>query len=485
MPQLIIVGIVVFLIILGLSFGLLLIFSFFLILYWQLRSKNSAKLPDIIEKENGKLTQEESNELEYYKNLLKESENELEELYIQAGNLPIRKDGYFSERSALGKELNQEINYILRGIFSCQSKISEIEKLPKRRLDKWLLEKAKWISEKSTLKVDENIFYIYIIILFVLSCIEYNLKIDFFDYIRTFIIDISWDPFGMARKLSINKIFSSLLFSLIIVLIYKYIRVVKYKNIFNELLNEYNFANYNLIKGSLEDIQNDIDDKKFLILNYIVTLLAYVSTADGRISKNELSIIKRFIVVNAFDEEERSELSKIFNATKSGKIESYEIISSKLYNVISENFGEKRQNHYLKFISTKLFSLVYADNEMNLPQCEIVRNILKNFNLSDNQIEMFNNEYIQEYFNNEEEDEIYSDTTKENEEVPEDYKILDCKPSDSDEDLKKAYRNLAKKYHPDTLQGKGLPEEIIKMSSDKFAQINTAYENIKKMRSIN
>ena len=52
------------------------------------------------------------------------------------------------------------------------------------------------------------------------------------------------------------------------------------------------------------------------------------------------------------------------------------------------------------------------------------------------------------------------------------YKVLGVSPDASDEEIKQAYRRLAKKYHPDLNQGN---EEAAK----KMQEVNAAYEQIK------
>ncbi len=58
------------------------------------------------------------------------------------------------------------------------------------------------------------------------------------------------------------------------------------------------------------------------------------------------------------------------------------------------------------------------------------------------------------------------------------YKILGVSPDVSDEELKKAYRTLAKKYHPDRYAGNPLE----KTASEKMKQINEAYDMILEQR---
>ena len=63
------------------------------------------------------------------------------------------------------------------------------------------------------------------------------------------------------------------------------------------------------------------------------------------------------------------------------------------------------------------------------------------------------------------------------------YKILEIEPSASNEEVKKAYRRMAMKYHPDKVSHLG--DEFRKSADEKFARVNEAYEKIKKERSLN
>ena len=60
------------------------------------------------------------------------------------------------------------------------------------------------------------------------------------------------------------------------------------------------------------------------------------------------------------------------------------------------------------------------------------------------------------------------------------YEILGVAESASDAEVKKAYRRLMSQHHPDKLVAKGLPEEMMKLATEKTQQIRKAYELIKK-----
>ena len=63
------------------------------------------------------------------------------------------------------------------------------------------------------------------------------------------------------------------------------------------------------------------------------------------------------------------------------------------------------------------------------------------------------------------------------------YKILEITPQASDVIVKKAYRDMAKKYHPDKLQSKD--PALIKGAQEKFQEVQKAYETIRKARGMN
>ena len=62
------------------------------------------------------------------------------------------------------------------------------------------------------------------------------------------------------------------------------------------------------------------------------------------------------------------------------------------------------------------------------------------------------------------------------------YETLGVPRSSTDADLKKAYRRLMSQHHPDKLVSKGLPEEMMKLATEKTQQIQKAYDLIRETR---
>ncbi|NLB83408.1 MAG: DnaJ domain-containing protein [Synergistaceae bacterium] len=62
------------------------------------------------------------------------------------------------------------------------------------------------------------------------------------------------------------------------------------------------------------------------------------------------------------------------------------------------------------------------------------------------------------------------------------YSVLGCAPSSSDEEIRKCYREMLSRYHPDKFIGQKLDPEFIKLAERKFQEIQEAYESLRKRR---
>ena len=64
------------------------------------------------------------------------------------------------------------------------------------------------------------------------------------------------------------------------------------------------------------------------------------------------------------------------------------------------------------------------------------------------------------------------------------YAVLGASANDSTDELKRKYRELAKKNHPDALRAQGLPEEMVGKATERMSRINEAWAVIKEARGL-
>ncbi len=63
------------------------------------------------------------------------------------------------------------------------------------------------------------------------------------------------------------------------------------------------------------------------------------------------------------------------------------------------------------------------------------------------------------------------------------YIVLESNPDDKIEIIRKRYLKLSKEHHPDLLMNKGVPQEVIDESKTKMRAINSAWDQVQKLKS--
>ena len=64
------------------------------------------------------------------------------------------------------------------------------------------------------------------------------------------------------------------------------------------------------------------------------------------------------------------------------------------------------------------------------------------------------------------------------------YAVLGASADDSADELKRKYRELAKRNHPDALRAQGLPEEMVGKATERMSRINEAWAAVKEARGL-
>ena len=204
----------------------------------------------------------------------------------------------------------------------------------------------------------------------------------------------------------------------------------------------------------------------------LVALMAKVSKADGKVCELEAEVLKHTFndISSHFEnaEEIRGKL-KILYENEKHSFDNLIDICNKLYNLT------KHEYHKRVKIMEYLLNLAFIDKEFSQTEKMITEDISNALKIK---IEDFNNliHTFEAFYAEQASNKAIS--------LEKAYEILESNPADDAATLKKNYRNLVKKHHPDIISGQGAAQNIIDEATKKLQEINEAYELIKKDRGI-
>lgn len=185
----------------------------------------------------------------------------------------------------------------------------------------------------------------------------------------------------------------------------------------------------------------------------LVVLIAAVMKSDGRILKSELDFVKDFFV-RSFGQEQAQQATLLLRNVLNQDIPVEEV---------SRQIGQRMDYSTRLQLIHLLFGISKADGLVSAEELKTVERIAYYMGIK---TEDFNAIKA-----------LFSDNLEAA------YAALETTPDASDEEIKKAYRKMAVKYHPDKVAYLG--EDLKNQANEKFQQLNTAYEKIKKARGLN
>ena len=186
----------------------------------------------------------------------------------------------------------------------------------------------------------------------------------------------------------------------------------------------------------------------------LIVLSAKLSKADGQVSREELIAVKDKLKI---PENELDQVGKIFNKAKEESA-GYEPYATQIAQVYRGNLN------VLEEVINILFYIAEADGNISKSELNMIENIARIFGLNEKQ---FNS--IKE--------------SRKSSEKLNPYIVLESSPDDNIENIRKKYIKLSKEHHPDLLISKGVPEEVIEESKKKMRAINSAWDQIQKLKS--
>ena len=185
----------------------------------------------------------------------------------------------------------------------------------------------------------------------------------------------------------------------------------------------------------------------------LLSLAAIVIKADGKVDERELRFVRNYFIAN-YGEAYASNIFTKFNT----EVKKEQQNLNELTRLFVQGARYETRLQILHF----LFGIANADGHIAAVEVQKIEQIANALKLRIMDFESIKAMFVESADNA--------------------YKILEISPNVSDAEVKKAYRTMAKKHHPDKLQTDN--EALKKGAQEKFQQVQTAYETIRKERGL-
>jgi len=234
-----------------------------------------------------------------------------------------------------------------------------------------------------------------------------------------------------------------------------------------------------------KDIQkrtlHDIDRNRFLAI--VSALIAKIAKADGVIAASEINAAEAcFMRFGVIGSPAKDFCINVFRMAKDDSLSIYDYADLLVESTKNASTRE--------LVYEILWDMAAADGVLAAEEDNILKRLADRMQLPSELYIRFRAEKFcrrNSQSNSRSQNNSRNNNTR-NSSVPHDIKValekLGCNETDTVEDLKRKYRQLAKRYHPDHLKQDGVPDFMIKKMHERMAEINAAWERVCKFKGI-
>lgn len=211
---------------------------------------------------------------------------------------------------------------------------------------------------------------------------------------------------------------------------------------------------YDMMKGGQATVRTRTSGQSVSPADFelhLISLCAIVIKADGTVSRTELDYVRQYFV-STYGVNKANTIFRTFNDV----IKSREISAERICGTLRQRLRYEVRLQLLHF----LFGIAGADGAVSVKENDKIREIAGYLNVNLRDFESIMAMFVKSADNA--------------------YKILEIDSSASNEEIKKAYRTMVKKYHPDKVVTDN--EAIKKGAEEKFKEVQKAYEDIQRER---
>lgn len=203
-------------------------------------------------------------------------------------------------------------------------------------------------------------------------------------------------------------------------------------------------------------------------------VMGHLAKADGVVSKMEIAAAEQVMAKLGLIGEKREQAIESFNWGKSSEFE----LATTLQELTAHCIG--KPSLIQMFLEIQIVAAT-ADGKVSPPEMEILYQIGQAFRIPQMQIDRLVEMVIaQQSFHRDGHTGNY--TSHSGPSLAQAYKVIGVTETSTKQEVKRAYRKLMSQHHPDKLVSRGMPEEMVKVATEKSQEIQSAYEMIKKHR---
>ena len=215
-------------------------------------------------------------------------------------------------------------------------------------------------------------------------------------------------------------------------------------------------------------------------LDTTFTLLGYVAKADGRISEAEITHAENLFRQLCLNPAQRQSAILRFKEGAELGFNPQATVAA-----FAQKVGSRRQLQQTLFAF--LATMALADGKFDQPEREALHTIARLLGVSAAEVDRLVSMISAQARFHAGGGRSYSRAGGMGQQAPRNqladaYQALGVSSDVSDVDLKKAYRRLMSENHPDKLMSKGVPDEMMKLATERAQEISTAYQVIRESR---
>ncbi len=237
--------------------------------------------------------------------------------------------------------------------------------------------------------------------------------------------------------------------------------------------------------GNIGNISGLKSERQLIFFQTVFSLMGKLAKVDGRVSEQEIAHVEKFMTQLGMTDDHRQQAIGYF---KDGSAQDYPI------DPILQEFNSvaARSANLKQLVMVYLVGVAMADGKMHPNETALLREIAQKLGFSARAFEQLlamlqgqDQFYGGSYQGRQQQyDGTASGTGSSQNSLQAAYQALGIKESDTDASIKKAYRRLVREFHPDKLMGQGVPEDMIKVATERSQEIQVAYDLVKKSRGM-